>query len=238
MSDGPQAEKPGMVALRRMWGEDRKPALILLTSTICTCLWWMLAHQHDATLAALGKRTDFGAYLAAAWPMFGSSLVILGLVPMLVIVVGLRERLTDFGLGLGDWKFGLRATLIASPLLILIAYLASLSALPDGYMPQLSKPWFAVHILTQLLFYIGFEFHFRGFVQLGLGGQGVAAIPIWTSIMGATLAHLGRSPGEVFASIGGSLFWSLVVVRTRSVWYGVLMHWLLGIALDCFLLFG
>jgi hypothetical protein len=183
MNDRFAEQRPAFAALARMlWGPERKPALILLTATVCLSAWWMLAQQHDATAAGLGSRADLTAYLRAAWPMSLSSFVLLGLVPMLLVVVVLRERLADYGLTLGDWKFGIFATLATAPLLVGLAYLSA-SSLPEGALPDRLRAWFGLHLVTQFLFYLGFEFHVRGFLQLGLGGRDGAALPIWLSIM-------------------------------------------------------
>ncbi|MEX0602091.1 MAG: CPBP family intramembrane glutamic endopeptidase, partial [Bacteroidota bacterium] len=88
-----------------------------------------------------------------------------------------------------------------------------------------------------LMFYIGWEIYFRGFMQFGLR----AAFGDWYSILiqvGAScLVHIGKPAGETYSSIIGGLVWGILVFRTRSILYAILTHWLLGVALDFFIVY-
>jgi membrane protease YdiL (CAAX protease family) len=87
-----------------------------------------------------------------------------------------------------------------------------------------------------LFFYIGWETLFRGFMQFGLRSLGDwNAILIQTAL--SCIAHLGKPAAEIYSSILGALVWGVVVFRSRSLLYVLIVHWLLGVSLDYFVAF-
>jgi membrane protease YdiL (CAAX protease family) len=101
---------------------------------------------------------------------------------------------------------------------------------------SLAPAAFAVHAILYLLYYTGFEFHYRGFLLLGLR-EHLGAAPANLLQAGlATLVHLGKPHVELVAVIPASLLFGWIALRTRSIWYAVAIHWVVGVALDYCLL--
>ena len=67
------------------------------------------------------------------------------------------------------------------------------------------------------LFYLGWEFHFRGFLQFGLGGRLGPVNAILIQVMASSLLHIGKPPIETFAAIGGGVLWGVIAYRTQSL---------------------
>ena len=123
---------------------------------------------------------------------------------------------------------------------MLAAYLASCDpatreVYPINKSAGSSPVIFGLHACTYLLFYVGWEFHFRGFLQFGLCDKLGAANALLVQVMASSLLHIGRSGVEAFAAIGGGILWGVIAYRTRSLLSGLLQHFLLGIALDWFI---
>jgi membrane protease YdiL (CAAX protease family) len=147
----------------------------------------------------------------------------------------------DYGWQMGDRSFGWKAVAVMAPIMIL-------STIPSASMPDFiaeypldkgagaSAGTFLLHAFMYLFFYIGWETLFRGFMQFGLRSLGDwNAILIQTAL--SCIAHIGKPAGEIYSSILGALVWGVVVFRSRSLLYVLIVHWLLGVSLDWFIVF-
>jgi membrane protease YdiL (CAAX protease family) len=173
-----------------------------------------------------------------------ASLFLLALVlPLVLNALWLRRSWTDLGLGLGDRRLGLRIMAIGIPLVVPLAWLASLMADVRAEYPEaqillqrhdLVLPYEAAYLL---LYYVAWEFFFRGFLLLGTR----EALGDFTAVVVQTipscLIHLGKPEGEVLGSILAGIVFGIVALRTRSIWYALLIHAPIGILTDVFIVF-
>lgn len=222
-------------------GPQRKPTLILLSSPVLMLAWKYYCAPEFLAAQFGGVTSEPRA--AGAIASFLSCFVLLGLVPALVVKLVFRERLRDYGVGLGIpgrtwWTLAMLA-----PVFLLIAYLAAgdrqiLAKFPINPQAGASAAIFALHALTYFLFYVGWEFHFRGYLLCGLRSSlgDVNAVLIQT--MASALLHIGSPASETFGAILAGLLWGALALRTRSLVSGLGQHYLLGIALDAFICFG
>ena len=169
--------------------------------------------------------------------------VLAGLVPVLIIKLVFRERLADYGVGLGNRGRTVGSLLIMFPVILIVAYVASRIPAIRSYYPVnpgagKSPASFTMHALTYLLFYMGWEFHFRGFIQLGLKDSIGPANAVFVQVMASTLLHIGTPGLEAYGAIVGGLWWGFLVFANRSILSGMLQHMLLGLALDYFIVWG
>ncbi|MBI4417405.1 MAG: CPBP family intramembrane metalloprotease [Ignavibacteriales bacterium] len=222
-------------------GGNRKPTLILLLTPILltTFKYYGSKQWYEEFLSdiiVLGGTPEW----TAALYVFLSSFILLGLVPFIVIRFVFKEQLSLYGWQLGDARFGLTALAILAPLFVASAY-------PSASMPDFMAEYplyrgagtgwntFALHALSYGLFYVGWETYFRGFMQFGLR----STVGDWNSILiqvlASCLVHIGKPAAETFSSILGGLLWGILAFRTRSILYGLAIHWLLGVALDFFI---
>jgi membrane protease YdiL (CAAX protease family) len=143
-------------------------------------------------------------------------------IPLLIIRFVFGESPRSYGLTIGDWRQGLKLTLLvvgfALPLVAAAARTPGMQAYyagDDGQWQTLVPP-----IALSL---VGWEFLFRGFLLfslltlMGPTAVIVQAVPF-------ALAHLGKPEIETITTIvGGSLF-GWVAWRTRSFLYPYLIH--------------
>lgn len=162
-----------------------------------------------------------------------ASLLLWAIIPFLVIRFAWNRKLSEFGWQLGDWKFGLKATLIAFVVMPLPVYISSLNPEHREWYPlttlaTASVGYFALWGLSYLPHYIGWEFFFRGFIGLGLkdtyGKIGATGIQV---IM-TTLLHIGKPMGETWGAAVGGIYLAWLTYRTGSVWWAILFHFYLG----------
>ncbi len=223
-------------------GRQLKPTVILLVSSVTLITWKYFASPQY--LEQLARRCGGFAdpQAAGAIGSFAGALLLLGLLPALIVKLVFREKLADYGVRLGDRTRTVRSFLICAPILLLIAYLSAGNAslgieypVNHNHLVRDSGWGFALHALTYLLFYLGWEFQFRGFMQHGLEDSMGATNAILVQVLASVLLHIGKPISEVYAAIVGGLLWGLLAYRTRSLLSGMLQHFLLGIALDWFI---
>jgi membrane protease YdiL (CAAX protease family) len=223
-------------------GELRKPTIILLSAPFILTTFKYYGSksfyfEHLASVVLLGD-----AEFTAAFYVFLSSFVLMGIVPLLIVRFLFRESLSSYGIQVGDWKFGLMAFAVMAPVMVALTYPSALQAdflaeYPVNKNAGYSVGTFALHAATYGLFYAGWEFFFRGFMQFGLR----KSFGDWNAILVQTLAscllHIGKPDGEIYGSIIGGIVWGIVVFRSRSLLYVFILHWLLGVSLDAFIVF-
>ncbi|HEY6951072.1 MAG TPA: type II CAAX endopeptidase family protein [Bacteroidota bacterium] len=224
-------------------GDNKKSTLIFLVSTIVIVTWkyygtkaFFLAHL---TSHALFNNPDW----TGATYSFVTGLLLFGFVPVVIVKFVFNESLSHYGVQIGDWKFGLVAAAVMAPVMIALTYPSSsdprfLAEYPLFKGAGASAAVFAGHSLLYLTYYLGYEMLMRGFIQFGLREQlgDWNAILVQTAV--STLFHIGKPDGEIFSSILGGLIWGIVVFRSRSLLYVLIVHWLLGVSLDFFICFS
>lgn len=162
-----------------------------------------------------------------------ASLVLWAFIPFIIIRSVFSERLRDYGWTLGDWRFGLKATLVAVVIMPLPVYLSSLNPEHREWYPlttlaTASVGYFALWGISYLPHYIGWEFMFRGFVGIGMsrfyGKVGATGIQVAMT----TLLHIGKPMGETWGAAIGGIYLGWLTYRTGSVWWAILFHFYLG----------
>ncbi len=237
----PEEFRPVVAAFR---GEQFKATAVLLTSLVLMLTWKYFGSPEFYADHFSSRLVLFGDPAAtAAVYCFGVCFVLLGVVPALIVKLLFRQRLSDYGVQLGDRARAVKSLLVLAPLFVLVAYLSSFDPAIGGENGEYpinrsagaSPEMFGLHALTYLLFYLGWEFHFRGFLQFGLRDKLGAANALLVQVMASTLLHIGKPCIETYGAILGGILWGLLAYRTRSLLAGLLQHFLLGISLDWFI---
>ncbi len=221
--------------------ERMKPTLILLVTPVLLVTfkyygskqWYFDALRNWFVLADNPE-------LTAALYVFFASFMLFGVVPLLIIRLIFKEPVSSYGLQVGDSIFGWKAVALLGPLFVLSAY-------PSSFMPDFLAEYplypgagattgtFVFHAFSYLFFYIGWEIYFRGFMQFGLRSSFGDWNTILIQVMASCLVHIGKPAAETYSSILGGLVWGILAFRSRSIVYGLVIHWLLGVALDLFI---
>jgi len=233
--------QPLLAAFR---GQQFKPTVILLCSPLLMVSWSYFGSPqffHEWVSPRLGLWDD--PRPAAAVYSFASCFLLLGVVPAAIIKLLFKERLADYGVQLGDRVRTVRSFLILAPLFLLGAYAASGGETIRQHYPINptagdSPTMFGLHCASYLVFYVGWEFYFRGFMQSGLRATLGPANALFVQVLASSLLHIGKPTGEIYAAILGGILWGLLAYRTRSLLSGLAQHALLGIALDWFICYG
>lgn len=212
-------------------------------ATALSALVWYLGRADTLSLqrgAADAFRVTGGAFPAAT--AFALTLVVMGVVPAILARPVLGRGPTTLGLGLGDTHWLLRLLAIGVPIAVIAGYVGSRSpAIPAVYPLggglTADPAAFAAHAGFYLLYYLGFEYLFRGFLLLGTKDDiGPTAANLLQACL-VTAFHFGKPGGEMLAAFPASLLFGWATLRTGSIWCALAVHWVVGVSVDWFLVF-
>jgi len=220
--------------LRAAWakytdGLSFQPVAILLLSTVVLILFHengnsQFFRQHFGRY--FGPSSYGSLYPALYW--FGCSFVMLGAIPLLIGRFGLKQPIRDWGVGLGDWKTGLLVTgafyLLFLPVLIYVSTQPAFQAKYPLFPAATKSFWhFVLYEAAYAVYFIGWEFIYRGFMLFGLKPKlGYYAVFIQT--IPFAIMHFGKPQAETLAAVGAGVILGYLALRTRSFWYGWLLH--------------
>jgi membrane protease YdiL (CAAX protease family) len=183
----------------------------------------MLVLLFDFTRTAIPQEVQaIGRAAAAIRYQALERVVLFGLVPALVVVVAFRDRLTGYGWGLGEWRWGV--ALAAGGCAVMTPIIVAIGANPDfrSYYSISSAPVGDL-LVTNLLDLIPAEFLLRGFLMFVLL-RTIGPLGIVVAQMPFVFAHLGKPEIELFSTLLGGMVFGWLDWRTRSIWWSALGH--------------
>jgi|SRR3972149_7284339 len=157
------------------------------------------------------------------WKVFDRTILYL-VIPVLIIFFILRENIFDYGITFGDWKLGLKITLLSMIIMIPILWFVVLNSsnMQEYYRSQLGGlPW---NTMADLF---GWEFFFRGFLLFGYAKK-LGPDAVWFQAVPFALAHLGKPGIETLSTIFGGFAFGWIAYRTRSFLFPFLIHWFIA----------
>jgi membrane protease YdiL (CAAX protease family) len=143
-------------------------------------------------------------------------------VPLLVVLVGFRDRPGRYGLQLGDWRWGLGLAIagcvVMTPLVLV------LSGSPDfqAYYAPSYEPLPGL-VTTNIFDLASTEFLYRGFLMLCLA-RVFGPIGLIVALFPFTFTHLTKPEAELLSTFAGGAVYGWLTWRTRSVLWGALAH--------------
>lgn len=163
----------------------------------------------------------FNSYFHITSSLYLDRLILYLLLPLIFILVILREPPSHYGFQLGDWRAGLLITLMGIILVTPILYFAvRLDPAMQDYFGELRVS----NILwITFLDLFGWEFLFRGYVLFGYEKE-FKGNALWLQAVPFALAHLGKPSLETLSTIFGGFAFGWVAWRTRSFLYPFLIH--------------
>lgn len=203
-------------------------------------------HQGDTSFFRAHLAGRFGASpLAELYPFlywFAASVALYLAVPLAAAAATPGLRVRDTGLGAGDWKVGLAAAGAAFLLFAPVVFAAS--RFPDfaQHYPlcaaaRRSVGAFLLYEAFYAAYFVSWEYLFRGYLLFSLEpSMGKAAV--FAQMMPFAVLHFGKPQAEVYGSVAAGVLLGLLALRTRSFWYGALLHIAVAWSMDLFAAFG
>jgi membrane protease YdiL (CAAX protease family) len=81
--------------------------------------------------------------------------------------------------------------------------------------------------------WIAWEFFFRGFMLFGFGKDFLQRA-VLVSTIPFVLMHYGKPELEMASALIAGLVLCFIALRSKSIWPGVLLHWLVAATMDFF----
>lgn len=190
-------------------GFQHKPTIVLLASVVLVTI-----QCYFGSISFAASSTSISGMINPVTYMFLSTFIFFGLIPALIVKGVFKEKLRNFGLRIGDWKFGIISTLILFPaILLLLLYPALQMAEMRSFYPfdrsitSFSAKFFRMEIFRGVLYNAAWEFFFCGFMLFGLRQFVGDWMAICIQVIPQCFWHIGMPTGEIFSSIlGGILF--------------------------------
>ncbi len=159
------------------------------------------------------------------------------LIPLVLIPLVLKGKLSDYGFKIGDYKFGLKSSLLFIVLMVPVIWIASGSESFARAYPQ-GGPYVRENIEVLLYYelFVGFymlawEFFWRGYMLFGLKEK-FGYYAIFIQMIPFFILHRGKPEIETFASIFAGLILGAQAWRANSFIYCFLVHWSIMIFVD------
>lgn len=232
--------------LRELGGE---PTVILAGSSallIVSHYQGAVGYLHEV----VGGRFDTHPARAALgyfW-WFGTSVMLYMLMPLVLAVATKGSFHRRYGLGLGDWKAGLAITaLFLAVMMPLTAWAQTWPAFQGQYplagngaytvslggdKTAVSWSLFLAYEAAYFAYFIAWEFFFRGWMLHGLLPSWGRAGAILAPMAPFAVMHLGKAEVEALGSIVAGIALGVLALRTRSFWYGALIHGVIAVWMD------
>jgi membrane protease YdiL (CAAX protease family) len=148
--------------------------------------------------------------------------VVFGLVPLLVVVVGFRDRPSAYGLRLGVWRLGLGLALAGCAVMTpVVLWAAAQPAFRDYY--AISSTGVGDLLVTHVLDLVPSEFVYRGFLMFVLL-RAFGPVGVLMATMPFVFAHLGKPEFELFSTLAGGLAYGWLNWRTGSIVWSAAAH--------------
>lgn len=160
------------------------------------------------------------------------------LIPMLVIKFVFHEKLSDYGLRIGNIRKDYGIYFIMLVIMIPLVYWMSTTHSFQLRYPfyELRKdeslyPYFWMWEVMYFVQFIGVEFFFRGFMLHGSRRQ-LGFYSIFFMVIPYCMIHFGKPMAETFAAIVAGVALGILSLKSRSVSPGILIHYSVAIAMD------
>jgi membrane protease YdiL (CAAX protease family) len=156
------------------------------------------------------------------------------LVPVVVMILGFRERPAVYGLGIGKWRTGLKFLLVVCPILaVSLWFVLQRSDLQQWYQMRHDDSLARI-ILWNGVEMFGWEYFCRGLLLFGLAraiGPGPA---IFLQAMPFAFLHIGKVELEAMSTILSGPAFGYVAWKSQSFLYAWFIHWFMLVLTVCF----
>jgi len=159
-----------------------------------------------------------------------------------------KEKLSNLGLQKGNHKFGLIIIGIATIAVPIIALTTVLDKQMASTYPLIDfniyNSWWQIglYYVSYILYYIGWEFLFRGIIlnitkdKVGILGA-ILITTLVSALIHTSIGGFGKPMIETLSAIPAGLIFGYVSHKTQSIYYPLYIHALIGILTDLFIFF-
>ncbi len=208
---------------------DRKVLIIFISVAILQTISWYYTSRRFFRYNLFDSLQDNPhIYLIEYLYWFIGDFFTFFILPVLIIRFILKEKIRDYGIKIGDYRAGLKISLLFLGIMLPIIWFAS--ALPEfsSAYPQLKTTidsWnvFFIFEFGLIIYLAAWEFIWRGFMLFGLEEK-FGYYAIFIQMIPFLILHNGKPVLEAFGAIIAGLALGVLAYRTRSIFYCVISH--------------
>lgn len=216
---------------------DKKVVIVFLSVAVLQTISWYVTSRMFFRMN-LFEQYQFHpqAYLIEYLYWFIGDFITFFVLPVLIIRLILKEKLSDYGLRIGDYKIGLKISLIFLSIMLPFVWFASSSdAFANVYphLPSAKQSWqiFIIYEIGLLVYMIAWEFIWRGYMLFGLYEK-FGFYSLFIQLIPFVILHNGKPMLETFGSILAGLALGILALRTKSIFYCVIAHMSVMFSID------
>ena len=217
---------------------DKKVALIFVSVAILQTISWYHTSRLFFRANQLGELLglEINERLLEFLFWFTGDFLVFFVIPILIICLLFREKVSSFGLNFLNRRAGFEIALIFIGVMLPILWcLSAVSSFTETYPHlQIAKiDWnlFLFYEAGMAIYLFAWEFVWRGYMLFGLEEKfGIYAIFI--QMIPFVILHNGKPELETFSAILGGLALGYLALRTRSFLYGFFIHFGIMIIID------
>jgi membrane protease YdiL (CAAX protease family) len=211
----------------------RRVASLVIVSAIMVALHSYFGSQ------AFAERVLEKSSINPPYYLFITTFVLFGLLPACYLRLIRQESLREYGVRIGEWRSGLFSVAILLPIIfIVILYPGSLTEGLRSHYPldrTIGSSWgrfVGFELVRGVLFYSAWEFFYRGVMLFALRKEVGDWPAIAIQMLPSAIWHFGLPASETIAAIPGGILFGLIALKTNSILYPLLLHYLIGVGLD------
>ena len=206
-----------------------KPAFILISVAVITVITYYFAGK------SFFKAHFAGMFLTRTELIYWSNIyrlmmrfVVQFLLPIVLIKIILRERIRDNGVTIGDWRMGLKISILFIIIMVpIIWFVSAFDSFAQTYpqCPMVHENWklFIIFEICYIFYMIGWEYIWRGYMLFGLKNK-FGYYSILIQMIPFTILHFDKPCIESLSAVIAGLALGILAWRTNSFWYCALTH--------------
>lgn len=212
--------------------------IILLSAVMCI-IYWFFGRYPFFYSVFVNIIDSFWLDIFKHVYQFFTSFLFLFFVPLYFIKKYQKMPEHKFGLQSGDTHFNTILYIISFVAIIVVWFGSEDYNLQNEY--PLSKNiasalWLVIlYEFLYFFYYIGWEFHFRGFLTLGLSDKNKWFAIIYATLI-STIMHYGKPISEIIGAAFIGILFGILILKGKSIGPFLFVHYLLGVANDIFCL--
>ncbi len=179
---------------------------------------------------------------------FFASIVLYLTMPLLLALATKGSFNERYGFQIGDWRAGISITALFLAVMLPATWVASKMASFKGMYPlagnaaymvnvgggktEVSWAVFLTYEAAYFSYFIAWEFLFRGWMVHGIAPKWGRGPALLVQVLPFAVMHLGKAEIEALGSIVAGIALGILALRTRSFYYGALLHGVVALWMD------
>jgi len=207
---------------------------VLLYVTLVTALYPIFM-TYKKLMSIFSVNSFYGVILH-----YFSVFIFFFVVPIFILKL-YKEKPGDYGLNFNNFFSGIKIILIFLPIVFVLIWISSYQKDFQVEYPLTksiicSFKGFVIIESIYLLYYIGWEFLFRGFLLFGLAKKFGIWIAIMIETIPSTILHYNKPPGEIILAVIGGFILGYYALKYKTIFFAVIIHWAAGLMMDGFVI--